>query len=274
MNDAPEFLAVGHVTHDIFPGGILPGGSVCYAALTARALGCRTLLWTSYGPDFAHAGKLAGMELHVRPAERTTTFENRYVDGQRTQRVDGIAAALDRRGLPPELTRARIVHLCPVIDEVELALASCFPDALVGIGVQGWVRRRCEDGRVLPKRWDGLEPWLDHVDVAVLAEAEAAAQDDLLPLLCDRVPVVALTRGAQGSTVFVYGEPHEVPAVPAREVDPTGAGDVYGAALLVRLAAGDDPLAAARFASAAAARIVEGQGTSNVGAIAELKQEG
>ena len=52
----------------------------------------------------------------------------------------------------------------------------------------------------------------------------------------------------------------ELPAAPAREVDPTGAGDVFGLVLTLELAHGTPPAAAGRAAAEAAARVVEGPG--------------
>jgi sugar/nucleoside kinase (ribokinase family) len=83
---------------------------------------------------------------------------------------------------------------------------------------------------------------------------------------------VALTRGAQGSTLFVRGVPHHIPAFPAIERDPTGAGDVFAATLFSRLRETGDPFEAARFASYVAARSVEGAGISSIPARHEIEQ--
>jgi len=52
----------------------------------------------------------------------------------------------------------------------------------------------------------------------------------------------------------------EIPAAPAREVDATGAGDVFGVVLTLELAQGRPLAVAGRTAAAAAARVVEGPG--------------
>ena len=83
--------------------------------------------------------------------------------------------------------------------------------------------------------------------------------------------LVALTRGVQGSTLFLRGVPHHIPAFPAIERDPTGAGDVFAAALLIRLRETSDPLEAARFASYVAALSVEGAGISRIPARHDIK---
>ena len=55
-----------------------------------------------------------------------------------------------------------------------------------------------------------------------------------------------------------------VSACQAEIVDPTGAGDVFAAALFVRYTETGDLVASARFAHAAAARSIEGRGTSAI----------
>jgi ribokinase len=88
---------------------------------------------------------------------------------------------------------------------------------------------------------------LDCADVVVVNRPEAA-QLGLAP--SDRV---VMTLGAGG--VAVAGE--SIPAFPATEVDPTGAGDAFVAALAVALHEGADLVEAARFGAAAGACAVE-----------------
>jgi sugar/nucleoside kinase (ribokinase family) len=76
---------------------------------------------------------------------------------------------------------------------------------------------------------------------------------------------VAITRGARGATLRAPAGAWEIAAAPADEVDPTGAGDVFGVVLALGLAAGQSPPAAAAQAAQAAARVVEGPGLGRLG---------
>ncbi|MDP8987969.1 MAG: adenosine kinase [Actinomycetota bacterium] len=84
----------------------------------------------------------------------------------------------------------------------------------------------------------------DDVDEA-LAEAER------------RCSLVALTRGARGSTVVAGGERHDVPAVTVPAVvDTTGAGDLYAAGFLHGLTRGCDAPTCGKLGAVAAAEVI------------------
>lgn len=71
---------------------------------------------------------------------------------------------------------------------------------------------------------------------------------------------VALKLGAQGALVADARQRHRIAPYPCRSVDATGAGDTFGGAFVARRLAGDDLLAAARYAAVAAALSTEGLG--------------
>ena len=65
--------------------------------------------------------------------------------------------------------------------------------------------------------------------------------------------VVAIKKGENGSEVFTANESFDVPAFEVKETDPTGAGDVYDAAFLLRMMEGSALRDAAVFANASGA---------------------
>jgi sugar/nucleoside kinase (ribokinase family) len=79
-----------------------------------------------------------------------------------------------------------------------------------------------------------------------------------------RVPLGLLTAGAAGALLYVNGERYEVPARPAIEVDPTGAGDVFAATFLIHYHFDGDPWEAAAAGACAAALSVEAEGWAAV----------
>ncbi len=89
-----DYLVVGHITRDLSTKGFVPGGTSLYSALTAQALGCRVAVLTSAAEDYDLAEILPGIAIHVVPAEKSTTFQNHYSSGQRSQTIYSIASPL------------------------------------------------------------------------------------------------------------------------------------------------------------------------------------
>lgn len=78
--------------------------------------------------------------------------------------------------------------------------------------------------------------------------------------------VVAVTRGSSGSLWLIDGEIVTVPAFRVKVADTTGCGDTFHGAYALGLSEGRDPIAAARFASAAAAvKAQRGRGWDGMG---------
>ena len=262
-------LAVGHVTLDRSGEELLPGGSAWYAAHAYRALGARARLATAAGPDLP-PGALHGLEAEVAVAERTTRFVNAYSpEGRRAQRVEAAAPPLDPRALPGPWRAPDVLHLAPVLGEVDLAaFVSAAPARVVGIGVQGWVRA-VRANEVIQPRWEIDPDALRGVTAAIVGEDDLRGQGDLVARLAAAVPLVVLTLGARGCELIERGRARRVGVFATREVDPTGAGDVFSAGLLLGLARGMGAAKAACLGAAAASVIVEGRGGAALPRLAE-----
>ncbi|GAA2173645.1 PfkB family carbohydrate kinase [Agrococcus versicolor] len=89
---------------------------------------------------------------------------------------------------------------------------------------------------------------------ATITGREGAA--DIGAALAGLAPVVALTLGHTGVVVIDHGHRQFVPAVEARLVDPTGAGDAFTAMFVASVVSGADPVSAARRGVAMAAEAV------------------
>jgi 1D-myo-inositol 3-kinase len=267
----PRLLAVGHVTRDARPGGDVLGGSAAYAALAARKLGWEAAILTSAGPDFDPDQELPGVSAFLRPSAVTTRFVNQYdADGSRRQLLTARADEVDMEALPAAWRDPDALLLSPVAGELAGNVAGGFQAGCVGAIAQGYVREISSDGRVAPRRWERPERDLLGVHVLVLSERDLPEADQQACGLLEVVPMVALTRGWRGLTLFTRELTHEVPGLPRPEVDPTGAGDVFAAAFLIRYHETQDPLTAAAFAACAASCAVEGVGVATLGDRAEV----
>lgn len=283
-HSGPTGLFVGHVTHDRFGAQTVPGGSAWFAAQTWRGLGGAARLVTTVGTDFAVPEAFEGLAADVVRAGRTTVFHNRYEgDGPRVQWIEAAAPPVAPERLASAgpgaaaslATPPAAAFLAPVFGEVDLApwtaAARAAGAALVAIGVQGWLKTagppipgEAAARRVVPHVWAPSPAALDGVSVAVLSEDDLRGQGDLLERLRAALPLVALTHGREGATIFEggfeRGRTTRIAAFPTTEVDPTGAGDTFAAGFLFGLAEGRPPVEAARVGAAAASLIVEARG--------------
>lgn len=101
-----------------------------------------------------------------------------------------------------------------------------------------------------------LPSWDDVTAVTGLEDRDAILDE----LLSHGVKVVALKLGREGCYVATPQERRIVEPYPVQAVDATGAGDCFGGAFVARLALGDDPFAAARYANVCAALSTTGYG--------------
>jgi hypothetical protein len=260
---AADFLAVGHVVKDAIPsGGWRLGGSVAYASLQAHRLGLSTLAVTACSPDLSPAEMLPHTHWHVLPDEQTTTFMNSYSGSGRQQVVADVARPITAASIPAAWRSTPVTLFAPVFGDVDPNAPSVVPaECLVGLSAQGWLRE-VRGGRVQPRPFELDAPWLIG-DIVFVSEEDLEEPERAAEWL-KYVPMVVLTRGARGVTIFDDDGRHDFAAIPSDEVDPTGAGDVFATAFLVRWRETSDLSESARFASAAAALVVRGVGLDAV----------
>ncbi|MBY4949706.1 sugar kinase [Cupriavidus respiraculi] len=101
-----------------------------------------------------------------------------------------------------------------------------------------------------------LPSW-DDITVLTGLDDRDAIVDHLLGL---GIGVVALKLGEEGAYVATPEARSLVAPYPVRALDATGAGDCFGGSFIARLAAGDSPFEAARYANVAAALSTTGYG--------------
>ena len=262
---------MGHLTEDLTPEGPRLGGAAAFAGLLARRFGVPTTILTAVDAAFPHLDALHGVRVDRVHSPNRTRFRNLYrTDGSREQTLMSRAATIPESEIHravTELPPGSAVLYVPVADELGGEGALPRPrgrGALAGAAPQGLSRRWDAAGRV-STHWSARAlARLAGLDFVSLSETELPRGKSLA------VPLVAVTRGRHGAVLRRSGyPPSPVPASPAAEVDPTGAGDVFAAALFIGLWNGAPAQAAARLAAAAAAVSVESPGTEGIPTIEE-----
>ncbi|MEW5957290.1 MAG: PfkB family carbohydrate kinase [Chloroflexota bacterium] len=270
-NHLPNYLIIGHVTKDNIPGGAILGGTPSYAGMTARHLGQRTAIVTSYGPDIPSLAVLEGIEIKRVPHAHSTTFQNTYLDGVRYQKWLTTGGTLTYEEVPPAWRNASIVHLSPMAQELSPRLCSRFPHSLVCVTIQGWLRGRDPDDNVIFQPHPDLHNSLGCIDILVLSLADVGGDRAAADHILTSVKIGVETLGPDGCRVFHNGAVFHMPVRPEPEVDPTGAGDIFAAAFFVRYRDTKDIVKAAQFANACGSLSVRKLGLAGVPTLPEVE---
>jgi 1D-myo-inositol 3-kinase len=252
----PVVVIAGHVTHDRTPGGVVAGGPAYHGAHTYRGLGASPRLVTAVGHDFAGDDAI-GVPAEIRRGGSTTELAG----GRLAARAQPVLAV----DLPEAWRRCDVLHLAPVLAEVDLARWAQIANArLVAISVNGWTSVPGPDNTVVRRRWDIDRRGLMVVDVACVSERDLLDQGDLLDRLIGAVPIIAVTRGALGADVIVRGGSTRVGTYRTDAVDLTAAGPAFAAGFFYGIARGLAPIEAAQLAAASASIVIEGRGMAGL----------
>lgn len=265
-----DYLAIGHIAEDVTPAGIVLGGSVSYAALTALQFGLRVGIVTSAGAS-APLAALSGVQIFNVPAEYSTTFENVKTPQGRKQTLHHQAAFLTKEHVPQEWRAASIVHLAPIAREVDASLVDLFPNSLIGITPQGWMRGWDENGSVFATAWGNNEHALTKAGAVVMSLEDVNHSLEMVESLAHHTKIYCLTDGAEGAVMHWHGDRRRFRPPQVDEVDATGAGDIFAAGLFIRLFQTKDPWEAARFATNLAAYSVTRPGLDGIPTIKEIE---
>ncbi len=258
---------------------------MAYAALTSARLGLRSLAIIGVDRITAQAAELellraAGVTLEFVPIGRSAVFENVETRAGRVQTCVEPGDPLPVVAIQPAWSEAPSWLVVPVSAETGPEWAAAVPrEARLALGWQGLLRvlgagRRT--GRKPPER----TPLVERADLIGASRHDLGPDvsvDDACTFLRPGARLV-LTDGEAGGLIVTAGRaakeegPLRYRAVAARQVDPTGAGDVFLAALAAAPFMGgrtvtrdtritDDDV---RLAAAAAALVVEGTGLGAV----------
>lgn len=266
-----DYLVIGHVAHDLTPQGPRIGGTVSFAALTARALGMKVGIVTSVGPE-TPLDLLNGIPVLSQASPQSTTYENIYTDRGRIQYLRAQAERIDFSNVPESWQRASIIHLGPIANEMDSVLPNNFAPTLLGLTPQGWMRQWDTENRVSMRAWENAAPALAKANAVVISREDVNGDDELIEHMAHQTRVLAVTEGAAGCVLYWNGDRRRFRAKPVTEVDATGAGDVFAAAFFIRLFKTRDPWEAARFATLLASCSVTRVGLEGIATSQEIEE--
>ena len=273
---------VGNVTRDIDPGdprGWRAGGGVTYASLTSARLGLRSAALIGADPTTTGARELdllraAGVDVRIVQIGQGPIFDNLETEHGRVQTCVEPGEALPVVELPASWLAAEAWMVVPIAAETGPEWAVAIPRAArLALGWQGLLRQLVagqRTGRKPPQHG----PLVDRADLIGVSQADLDPGTTIAELnaVLRKGTRVVLTDGPAGGVLFEAterGPANETAydAVPSTHVDPTGAGDVFLAALCAAWLGHDQGVAESgptrddlRFAAAAGGLVVEGVG--------------
>nr|WP_233552580.1 PfkB family carbohydrate kinase [Jiangella rhizosphaerae] len=240
--------------------GSSPGG-VANLAVAAARLGLRTGLAATFGEDLY--GDYCRQTLGVQ--EGVDLTYSRYVTGWHSPVTVSMVYQRDRamvtHGHRPEALDRLVTH--------PPQARSCFVD--LGAERQPWVDSvTAAGGRVFADLgWDPEDRWdlgrlreslsgcyaFSPNAVEAMSYTRTDSPEAAVEKLAELVPLAVVTNGADGALAFdkEAGRPVKAAAVPVEALDPTGAGDVFVAGLMVGTLAGWPLLHSLRLANLGAA---------------------
>jgi sugar/nucleoside kinase (ribokinase family) len=228
----------------------------------ALSLGARVDLVTRLTDDYDRM-VLDGIHVIASPARQTCRYANSYApNGDRKQLLlaEGEPLTLSSR----HVAGADALMLAPAYHELAGGIVRA--GLLTAVSLQGPLRTRTAADEVVPhpEPLAASAPFVAEGAFAFLSEEDTADAMGLAHELAARGATTFVTRGYRGATVVAQGSECSFEAIPARPSDPTGAGDCFATAFLVRMAETGDLRAACRFALAAGSLAVEGVGLAGV----------
>ncbi|MBI9046137.1 MAG: hypothetical protein JEZ06_16715 [Anaerolineaceae bacterium] len=267
-----DYLIIGHLTHDIVPGGFMLGGTAAYAALTAKAMGFEVGIVSSCANCHRYP-ELSGIQIIASTAEFSTTFENINHDNERLQYIHHKADDLDLHMIPELWKTTPIVHFGPVAQEISPNLVHAFPDSMIGLTPQGWMRQWDNEGKVTYTDWIESIYVLPKSSAAIISLDDVKRNEEIIEDMVPSIPVLVVTDAGNEIRVYWHGDIRCFKPAIVEDVDATGAGDIFAATFFGRLYQTRNPWEAARFANGIASQSISRLGLNSAPTPTEIKKQ-
>lgn len=258
-------LSIGEVLYDVFPDGRRLGGAPFNFAFHLKMLGFPVRFLSKVGEDDA------GRSILQRLEEGGFATEDIGLDPD--HETGWVRVRLDDKGSPtfhiiPDVAYdfiTRDAHVTALVESAPklISFGSLIQRTEAGFrnlhGILDFrrngtrlfydmnLREGCREVNIIEAsltRADILKLSDEELDVSARLLGFSGQGDSLVDTLMNRfdIPVVALTRGADGSSLFMNGRRYDaVPASNIRVVDTVGSGDAYAAMMAAGILDGKPP---------------------------------
>jgi sugar/nucleoside kinase (ribokinase family) len=214
---------------------------------------------------------LDGISTIAIQSPQSTTFENIYTNEGRLQFLRAQATKIDFEQVPSAWQKASIIHLGPIANEMDPTFPATMTPSLLGVTPQGWMRQWDSEGYVSLRHWEHADTLLAQAGAIVISREDVGGDHEMIEHMAHQTRMLVVTEGAAGCVLHWHGDRRRFRAPDVREVDATGAGDVFAAAFFIRLHATRDPWEAARFATLIASYSVTRPGLEGIPTQSEIE---
>ncbi len=267
-----KFIIIGPLTRDtILRDGLkyhTTGGAVYYqaAVLSKLEVDVTAIITLSYEDKELLNAFSSNVEVIPLFFDQTMEFKNIYPDidpNHRVQKANVPNNPVKPENLPKNIGNYDAVILCPLspsdipIETIKYISTFNIP---IYLGAQGYLRQLDHD-KVVLKPWHGFQNFLKYIQMVFIDEAEAKVIMDRkkheLNIIGKQLALfgpeeVIITRGDRGAMIYSSPNKHtyKIPAFPPKQtMDPTGLGDTYMAAYVIKRMEKSDPETCGLFAS-------------------------
>lgn len=268
----PKFIIIGPLTRDtILRDGLkyhTTGGAVYYqaAVLSKLEVEVTAIITLSYEDKELLNAFSSNVEVIPLFFDQTMEFKNIYPDidpNHRVQKANVPNNPVKPENLPKNIGNYDAVILCPLspsdipIETIKYISTFNIP---IYLGAQGYLRQLDHD-KVILKPWHGFQDFLKYIQMVFIDEMEAKVIMDRkkhkLNIIGKQLALfgpeeVIITRGDRGAMIYSSLNKHtyKIPAfTPKQIMDPTGLGDTYMAAYVIKRMEKSDPESCGLFAS-------------------------
>ncbi|MGB9728180.1 MAG: carbohydrate kinase family protein [Nitrososphaeria archaeon] len=243
------------------------GGAPIYSGSTLSKLGVKAGICSCIGEDqYERAiGFCKNMGIDYKGLRvcgtKTLYFQNNYDEkGDRFQRCYNVPRKLSPKDIPEEYLECNAYYISPLMNEITLKFLDKirFEGKVLMLDPQGIMRKVGEDGSVkIVFEKERLTRFFEKVDIVKFGKDEAKAvglnEKEILKMIRDSGAKIGIvTRGKDPVIVSCEKGLFEIDTIDVNVEDPTGAGDVFGAAFLTEYLKSNEIKRAVRFANIAA----------------------
>jgi 1D-myo-inositol 3-kinase len=255
-----------------------PGGCSLYTSLSASKIGAKCGIVSRIGEKFIKkfTPLLSKVDQEgVIVGKKQTRLINTYND-EWTRTVTPLERANTIRNnhIPENYKSSKLFYICPILNEVhpEILYQLKKEGKKTFLDPQGYIRRRGMGKNSKTLNEKNFTDLFRFADILKISREDLdfllgyTSLEDLMITLRQLGPqIIIITLAEKGSKILFNNKIHHIPAFkPAKIVDVTGAGDVYGGVFANEFLKTNNPLKSAYYASCAASFVIEGVGTKDI----------